>query len=102
MQSQTHTFMINGSPMPCLQADSGEPLQLNHGVLANHTSGSNISSSSHSTTPSMPPPCATSARQAKRGLSVLRPMPAICLPCWSSCRAGLSIWSAGLMARMWR
>ena len=28
MQSQTHTFIINGSPMPCLQAGSGEPLLL--------------------------------------------------------------------------
>ncbi len=37
MQSQTHTFMINGSPMPCLQAGSGEPLLLIHGALANHT-----------------------------------------------------------------
>ncbi|MGU5816600.1 alpha/beta fold hydrolase [Aeromonas hydrophila] len=37
MQSQTHTFIINGSPMPCLQAGSGEPLLLIHGALANHT-----------------------------------------------------------------
>ena len=37
MQSQTHTFLINGSPMPCLQAGSGEPLLLIHGALANHT-----------------------------------------------------------------
>ena len=37
MQSQTHPFIINGSPMPCLQAGSGEPLLLIHGALANHT-----------------------------------------------------------------
>lgn len=37
MQSQTHTFIINSSPMPCLQAGSGEPLLLIHGALANHT-----------------------------------------------------------------
>ncbi|MGL6289001.1 alpha/beta fold hydrolase [Aeromonas hydrophila] len=37
MQSQTHTFIINGSPMPCLQAGSGEPLLLIHGALANYT-----------------------------------------------------------------
>lgn len=37
MQSLTHTFIINGSPMPCLLAGSGEPLLLIHGALANHT-----------------------------------------------------------------
>ncbi|MBR7628201.1 alpha/beta hydrolase [Aeromonas popoffii] len=37
MQSQTHTFLINGSPLPCLRAGSGEPLLLIHGALANHT-----------------------------------------------------------------
>lgn len=37
MQSQTHTFIINGSPIPCLQAGSGEPLLLIHGALGNHT-----------------------------------------------------------------
>lgn len=37
MQSQTHTFILNDSPLPCLQAGSGEPLLLIHGALANHT-----------------------------------------------------------------
>ncbi|MFM4928176.1 alpha/beta fold hydrolase [Aeromonas veronii] len=37
MQSQTHTFIVNGSAQPCLQAGSGEPLLLIHGALANHT-----------------------------------------------------------------
>ena len=36
MQSQTHTFIINGSPMPCLQAGSGEPLLLIHGAGHDH------------------------------------------------------------------
>lgn len=37
MHSQTHTFIINGSPLPFLQAGSGEPLLLIHGALANYT-----------------------------------------------------------------
>ncbi|WP_236317182.1 hypothetical protein [Aeromonas veronii] len=37
MQSQTHTFIVNGSAQPCLRAGSGEPLLLIHGALANHT-----------------------------------------------------------------
>ncbi|BBQ54612.1 alpha/beta fold hydrolase [Aeromonas jandaei] len=37
MQSQTHTFIVNGSAQPCLQTGSGEPLLLIHGALANHT-----------------------------------------------------------------
>ncbi len=28
MQSQTHTFIINGSSMPFLQAGSGEPQKI--------------------------------------------------------------------------
>ena len=32
MQSQTHTFIVNGSAQPCLQVGSGEPLLLIHGM----------------------------------------------------------------------
>ncbi len=66
MQSQTHTFIINGSPMPCLQAGSGEPLLLIHGALANYTLWlEHIEQlSQHYTVHA--PPCATLARRAKR------------------------------------
>ena len=100
MQSQTHTFIINGSPMPCLQAGSGEPLLLIHGALANHTLWlEHIEQlSQHYTV--YAPTLRHFGEAGKEGLSALRPMPAICSHCWYSWRVGLSIWSAGLMGRM--
>ncbi len=100
MQSQTHTFIVNGSAQPCLQAGSGEPLLLIHGALANHTlwlEHIELLSQHYSV---YAPTCATLARRAERGRLVLRPMPAICLPCWNSCLAGQCIWRAGHTGRM--
>jgi hypothetical protein len=37
MQSQTHTFIVNDIPLPCLQAGCGEPLLLIHGKIRTPT-----------------------------------------------------------------